>query len=995
MPGEINLTTLVDGHFVTADIFSPQASSYEIRIDVYSDANLFNLVDQAYVDITNTYSHTFGLDFNTTYYLKAFGNIGGEESFVVTVVTGPATTPTINLAVNVSGNSVTAEVDTAWETSDYFRINVYSDPELTTLVTYALVDVTHPAETFTLAENTTYYFKAFNDDGTQESEVRIATTGGGTPPPQLAAPVITITQVGDTFINLHLDPVANGFNYIVQRSTDPNFTTTVDIYQGPAPQDISETGLTKNVTYYYRALAIGYNAYLASAWSATVSATTVNSLDAPVLAYVCSKGILLNITGVTNGENYQVERSETNDFATVIVIYTGPAGKVKDSTAQVGVHYYYRAKAIATGVFTDSAYSNIVSASINNDVNNQYRFLLTDSKGTWEAHPLGENDITLDWSKPDDGRFDYVLKISGKLQFVGEDYRRLLEMENGSNRCQKILVQIMECSTLVTTGELSLSSGTWDLDKCVYEVSFDKPEKESFIKNTEDVNLFQLIQSRQTVNTLPLGGGSTNNDQIENYIYDYQTINFDDPERWIPPAGSGPLYAQPENAGYVMSDRTLVNFPQPAEYIVRHYVAYEGSRSNVDRDGNCRGNITRDYTYSWNRWINYIPPADPVPTGYIDLNEFRTSDGFRKIARLPGVTEFTSGTFEGTDCTTVFVRHRYVIGLQDSSTNINIDNGLRLQDMFDALLAPYNVSVKSNFFNINSTDATTGNTNPVTGRPTTTANIIFFQKSDVKRYDAAHGGGNNATIFKLSLKNLLKWLVESFNIRWGMVGRELVIEHVSFFESLSPLDLTVDPYLKFIKGFRRYSYAVDSIPGKETFLFMDKRPDVAGENDFNGLPIFYNSPCLSDESKKQEVSHSADKVTTDLRYVLDNWNRDVISDDGFVMLACNKDSEGNYHVMQAGRILSPASQLNNVFGWSHLHNDFWKFDRYMNVGVMNNNQETFTDPKPTKKGEKLNVVYCEDFDPKREVITELGTGTVDSAKYKLSTKTLELQINYP
>lgn len=624
------------------------------------------------------------------------------------------------------------------------------------------------------------------------------------------------------------------------------------------------------------------------------------------------------------------------------------------------------------------------------EINNRYRYILTDINGQFEGFPLSERSISFEYSKPDNERFDYEFKISGKIQFIKENFQRLLALEQGNNRCGAIEVLIQRNSNGswvdIATGQINLTNGIWDLDRCIYEAQFEKPSKDAFVKSTEDVDLFKIIPAagRVSASTIPYDIIPS---EIEGYTLESYEHGWSQNNIWVPPAGyeSNPLYAYPEKAGYILTDlQEEINYGTPV---------YD---PNDDRIYHCEGQESHQYYSKYNRWVTYISPSTPLPYGAIDLNETRPGDGFKKIARLPQVDNFIDELGSEYNCVAYKRKRRSVIGggsPSDPGSGITIPNGLQLFDVLTQLLQPYGLTPKSDFFNIRPSNPNNAVINYVTGKKSTTAFVVMFQKSDVKRPEA----NKKATAFKISLKNLLKWLVNMFNVRYGVSGSNFIIEHVSYFGKGSVLNLTTPQFSRFLRGSRKYTYSVDTLPAKETFSFMEKRFEKDGVNDFTGLPIIYDTGCLTEDAKKQEINYTVDKVTTDIQFIIDNATSDAISDDGFVLAACNKDEEGNFHIMQAGLILSSGRLINNVFGWAHLQNDFWRHDRYATEGNMNAGNTIFFSSKPIKKGNKFVIPKCdiEQFEPNAIITTQLGDGVLESARFSLGAQTLELEISYP
>ena len=93
-----------------------------------------------------------------------------------------------------------------------------------------------------------------------------------------------------------------------------------------------------------------------------------------------------------------------------------------------------------------------------------------------------DNSIT--WEKLETPIFDYSLKVKD-LTFVGEDFDYFLALEKSSNNCDLQTLNIKSSCGLgidtftLFTGTFSMSSGSWDLDKCTvkFKIDFDDAYK--------------------------------------------------------------------------------------------------------------------------------------------------------------------------------------------------------------------------------------------------------------------------------------------------------------------------------------------------------------------------------------------------------------------------------------------------------------------------------------------------------------------------------------
>jgi hypothetical protein len=576
---------------------------------------------------------------------------------------------------------------------------------------------------------------------------------------------------------------------------------------------------------------------------------------------------------------------------------------------------------------------------------------MTDSLGTTTVVPLGEAQLVLDQNRIDDGRLTYTREVSGTIVFTGATYTRLLSIENGVDRCDPITLLIRRnCGGTFEdfiNARFLLTSAEWDLYRCQVSIKFDNFEAEECFEKGKgkELNLLALVSTRYTANLLLSGV------VIEKVTY--QRTGDDHGNYW---GGSGTPEAGAWSAYY-------------------NYQALIQTSTGFQLTQETR----------WARQKKVLTAGSPAPgLEWILAGTSGGLDTWVKPAILYDRKE-TATTFSG-NVIRAFTTEYKIIG-DGTGTVWELDNGMKLgaclQAFADQLCT--GLTVKSEFFQINP-DTTTA-TNYVTGSASKVRNVLVFQKSDVKR-PAASG---NATILTTTWEKFITQLVETYNVRWRVVGSVLRVEHVSWFPQTVGFDLTTPEYSKFVLGLEKYTYKTEQIPGKETFKFKEAGPG----GDFPGVPIYYEGGCVSAEGSKNEVSHTADEVTTDVQWCMENSASDsaIVDDKGMVFVAC--DSSNN--ILSEPPILSALTRLNNTLAWAQLHRDYHRHYRLLGAGNMNGSATSFLSVKPLKKGAPLTIPYCcgDTFDPNNAVNTALGLGIVEKASFNFKSDTLRLELLYP
>ena len=580
---------------------------------------------------------------------------------------------------------------------------------------------------------------------------------------------------------------------------------------------------------------------------------------------------------------------------------------------------------------------------------NNFIYSITDRLGTLLVEVLGENDFEIEYNRETDDKYFYTKKMSGKVTFRNTAYQRIMILENSMYRCENQTLKIQRnCNGTqkdVFKGIINLNDAEFNLDKCFVSVKFGEERPDQCVednKNTK-VNLMALIYNRITIKS------STPNGTIE-YKNCFKNATTEQPnDYWC---GTGDPYAQ---------NWTLISYNVESSDGVKHHVSNTWARELV----NVYPNEIPDPD-----WV-LVTPANPNP---YDVYAKKVLIFNCTYSTTPPEENFGSYQFSG-DCD--------IVGYSGNSTTI--DNGLLFNSAIVEMVksACPTLVVKSDFFQINPDNATT--TNYVTNKRSNVDTLVLFQKSDVKRPNAS-GNANKA---EWTLEKLLETLKIMFNVKWRIENGVFRLEHVSYFSKNSGFDITLPRYKKWFAGKRIYTYTNDTIPKKEFFLFKEQ----SGGGDY-AMEIEYLE-CTSNK-KNNEQKYVVDELMTDVVLALNNPDSEskVVEDTGFVLVATRKVGADYYIITEPS---TNGARLNNVLAWKQLVRDFHQHERKVIRGKVNGTLTTFLSSIPTKKGEKFVIpfnVCSEIFNPDDTIKTALGTGVVDSAKYKLRDNSLELSLLY-
>lgn len=579
----------------------------------------------------------------------------------------------------------------------------------------------------------------------------------------------------------------------------------------------------------------------------------------------------------------------------------------------------------------------------------QYFYTLKDRLGDLIVSPLGESDFSITWNRTrDDGRLSYNQEFGGTITFIKEAYKRLLLLEKTMYRCeyQEITIQ-RKCNPnkVWFIGRISLNSGEWDLDGCKVVLKFEADSELKCFDDNKDieVDLFDLLPFREQVKMFP--GDAIIEVEECSRVYngnnglEYYWCGDDD---------------DPFDFGWT--------------------VFYHEQRFS--------GGVTEVFTH-WARQKTTLPCAVTPSPDWILYSDDCDIDGTRTYVRPVNLYDCITRNNEdiGGSWDFYYFYECSVFGLGEGVTIFK--NGLKVFDVLQEIINEFcpGKTLKSDFL--------TADINPVTGANSKTNNLFLFQKSDIKR----PGSGTVATRAPWTFEGIIKTLVNAFNLRWDIIGDEFVIEHVSFFERDIGFNLNDDKYKKFVKGKKQYSYKQEDMPSIETWTWMEAK----NSSDFKGLPITYSGGCVTNESKGIAEEFAMEDVTTDIELVISNPEPDssVVEDDGFVLIATEKEPNGEYFIITENGILDD-ERINNSLGISQLLRDYHTYDRPYKVGNLNGQETDFETVRPTKLGATLSIPFCcdDDFNPKDYINTFFGLGIVDKATFNFKTSILSLDLLY-
>jgi len=275
----------------------------------------------------------------------------------------------------------------------------------------------------------------------------------------------------------------------------------------------------------------------------------------------------------------------------------------------------------------------------------------------------------------------------------------------------------------------------------------------------------------------------------------------------------------------------------------------------------------------------------------------------------------------------------------------------------------------------------TSEINYVTNEPNKLINLLIAQKSDILSWKSSEA----ATKGMLSLKDLQEELHSMFDVHWFLnAAGKYQIEHRSYFETLTTVDLTVPKYADYVRGKYAYSYDIDKMPRYQKLTF----PTALNEDFEQGI-IEYSGACVTYQEGQDTQEKTVSKITTDIEYLVTASGADK---NGFVMI-CQQNNE----IAKEAGVITGEILPNAHLAAANLVQAYWTHGRVLFTGLVNGNPKVFRSVEKTKKQVELTIPICcgEEFGAFAEYITELGAaGELVSSDLSLKDQFITLTVAF-
>ena len=261
------------------------------------------------------------------------------------------------------------------------------------------------------------------------------------------------------------------------------------------------------------------------------------------------------------------------------------------------------------------------------------------------------------------------------------------------------------------------------------------------------------------------------------------------------------------------------------------------------------------------------------------------------------------------------------------------------------------LTVRSHFLGLNATHDAPPSNLAYTFATEFYQDLQIHQKSDIKRPDATNPA--QSFVWKMSFKRLLEDRETIWQVFWTIDGTDLIIEHISYFEANTGVDVTT----KNIK--LEYGKQEGGAPNEETFRWAD------GDATFTlaqaGYPISYGN--CGEGTTERKVNY----FSNDVYYIRSTSNPEEIADAGFCLVA-TEVIDGKNTIIDS----------NDPMGWVQIHENLFQHNRFFAEGVLNDAPATFLSTRKTRKLEPFKITVCcgDNFNPADSIETLVGTSYV-------------------
>jgi len=242
--------------------------------------------------------------------------------------------------------------------------------------------------------------------------------------------------------------------------------------------------------------------------------------------------------------------------------------------------------------------------------------------------------------------------------------------------------------------------------------------------------------------------------------------------------------------------------------------------------------------------------------------------------------------------------------------------------------------------------------------------------------------------FKLSLNDIMSQLREVFQVYWFIdADGKFRVEHEKYFvkqvDDSTPIVLDTEDEIDSLT----FKYNKSGIASTEQFSWSQ-----SANQDFVGRNILYNNF----ETTNNIIEHSANYITTDIKYVVENI--DDASNSGLGLYQCNIVTgiagDDLYEIAIAAGALSSADVSNAAFSWANLHEKYWSWSRMSENATLNAVATTLLSSIRFLEQDNVHFFYSTAIDPYTMITTQLTGGAPIEIQRDLETDFVTLILGY-
>ena len=340
-----------------------------------------------------------------------------------------------------------------------------------------------------------------------------------------------------------------------------------------------------------------------------------------------------------------------------------------------------------------------------------------------------------------------------------------------------------------------------------------------------------------------------------------------------------------------------------------------------------------------------------------------------------------------------FTLRRVAVEEQDAGTLLMefLDDFISNSSFMD--LAAYSGNVVSTFFNNDALP--TGAPSTISTFITANANGNYVTETTTNELNDTIIGLLNEWFsldappsFKLSFNDIMEQLREVFQVYWFIdADDKFRIEHEKYFVKLVDDSTAITTSAQDEVDAREFVYDKKGIYSMEQFSWAQ-----AANQDFIGRDIIYNNF----ETTVKSIDHSANYITTDINYVINNLTE--ASNNGLALYNCailtGITGDDMYEIQLDTGALSSSLISNGAFSWANLHEKYWSWSRMSENATINSVATTLQSSIRFLEQANVRFYYSTAIDPYTKIQTALTGGAPIEIRRSLDTDFVTINLSY-